>query len=57
MKIYPDACFRSFRITEAYTCHAVGFFVEEDDVGDVGDLGAFFTDVFFDVEDGGGVFL
>lgn len=37
--------------------NAVGFFVEEDDIGNVADLGAFVTDIFFYIEDGAGVFL
>lgn len=54
---YPDASFGSLGVAEPDAGHAVGFPVEEDDVGDGGDLGAFFADVLFDVEDGGGVFL
>lgn len=40
-----------------HACYAVGFLVEEYDVGDFAHFGAFFSNVFFDVEDGGWVFL
>lgn len=54
---YPNASFRALGVAEAHAGYAVGFLVEEDDVGDGGDFGAFFADVFFNVEDGGRVLL
>lgn len=42
---------------EAHGGDAGGLAVEEDDVGDFSDFGAFVADVFFDFEGGGGVFL
>lgn len=54
---YPHARFRSFFIRVAYRSNAIGLLIEEDDVGNVANFGAFVADVFFDVEDCGGVFL
>ena len=54
---YPYASFRGLGIRVAHRGNTLGFFVEEDDVGDGADLGAFVADIFFNVEDGGGVLL
>ncbi len=56
-RLYPHACLRGFCVGVPYRSNTVGFFVEEDDVGDVTDFGAFVADVFFDVEDCCGVIL
>ncbi len=42
---------------KAHAGDAGGLAVEEDDVGDFADFGAFVADVFFDFEGGGGVLL
>lgn len=56
-RFYPHASFCAFCVAESDARDAGGFFVEEDDVGDGGDFGAFVPDVFFDLQDRGGIFL
>lgn len=40
-----------------HACDAIRFFIEEDYVGDVADLGAFVADIFLYIEDGTWIFL
>lgn len=54
---YLHALIRSHSITIPHACYAIDFFVEENNVSDFAHLGAFFSDVFFDVKDGCWVFL
>lgn len=56
-KAYINASSCTNGIGKAHTGYAVGFLVEEDDVCDGGDFGAFFADVLFNVEHRCGVFL
>jgi hypothetical protein len=56
-KLYPDTGGRRFRIGKAHAGDAVGLLVEEDDVGDLAQLGALFSDVVFDLEQGRGIIL
>ena len=54
---YPHTRLSGLGVGVPHRSNAIGFFVEKDDVGDVADFGAFVTDVFFNVENCGGVFL
>ena len=54
---YPNTSLCSLGITETYTRNTISFFVEKNHIGDVGDFGAFFTDIFLDLEYRSRVFL
>lgn len=54
---YTNAGSRGFGIRIAYAGDTVLFLVVQNDVRHIPELSAFFTDVFFDVEDRGWVFL
>ncbi len=54
---YLHALISSYSISIPYACYAINLLIEENNVGDFAHLGAFFSDVFFDVEDGCWVFL
>lgn len=54
---YPHALISSHSITIPHACYAIGLLVKQNNVGDFAHLGAFFSDVFFNVEDGCWVFL
>lgn len=54
---YPDASLRALWVGESNAGHAIRFFVEEHDVGDIPDPGTFFPYILFDLQHGGGVFL
>ena len=57
MSTYSNAgvsrCFRGV----AHARHAVRLLVEQHDIGDPAQLGAFRANIFFDVQDGGRVLL
>ena len=54
---YLHALIRRNGIGIPHACYTIGFLVEEHNVGYFAHFGAFFSDVFFDVKDGGWVFL
>lgn len=54
---YPDASLRVLWVGESNAGYTIRFFVEEHDIGDMSDSGAFFPYIFFDLQHGGGIFL
>ena len=54
---YLHALISSHSITIPHACYAIVFLVEENDVSYFSHLGAFFSDVFLDIEDGCWFFL
>ena len=54
---YPDTRLGSFSIRESHARDSIRFLVEEDNICDFAEFGAFIADVFLDFEDGGGIFL
>ena len=56
-RTYPHAGISGFYCAVSHTCHAIGFLVVKHNVGHGADFGTFVSDVFFDFQHGGWVFL
>ncbi len=54
---YPHTSLCGFSIGKSNARHAIRFFVEEHNVRDISDSGAFLPDIFFYLQHGCGVFL